>query len=179
MASSLAVKYGRALLDAVAELRREEETLKELTQFQQLLSGHAELCDTLENPALPFSAKRNIVEAIAERLPLSKPVRNFLLVVLENGRMAQFPKLLEGYQQVWDQRRGLLRGRVESAKGLEKVVRDKLEAAIGHLSGHEVKLDYQADPSLIGGLKLQVGSTIFDGSIRTQLKEIERRLTGQ
>ncbi len=179
MVSSLAVKYARALLGVVAESGREAQTLEQLSAFRQLLESHRELRETLENPALPFFAKRRIVEQIAAGLPLSTTVRNFVLVVLENGRIGQFGRFLEAYRELWDERQGILRGRVTSARDLDLELRRKLESSIRELARRDVKLDYRRDASLIGGVKLQIGSTIFDSSIRTQLQEIERRLTGQ
>lgn len=179
MTSSLAAKYARALLDAVSEAGREAATHDELTAFERLLSEYEELRDTLENPAIPFSAKRRIIEVLAERVPLSPSVRNFLLVVLENGRMAHFAKIVAAYQLVWDERRGVVRGRVSSARELERDARRRLESEIRRLTRQEVKLQYDSDSDLIGGVKLQVGSTIFDGSIQTQLREIGRRLAGK
>ncbi len=179
MVSSLAAKYARALLEVVSEAGREEETAAELAVFRQLLASHDGLAETLENPAIPFSAKRRIVEEVARLLPLSDPVRNFVLVVLENRRIEHFARFVTAYGKVLDEKRGVVRGEVTTAAELDAGLRQKLEETLRRITSRQVRLDYRRDADLIGGMKLQVGSTIFDGTVRTQLEEMKRRLAGE
>lgn len=177
MISSIATKYARSLADVAEENRLERDILNELREFSSLLRDHHELRDVLNSPVIPFSAKRRIIENLQGVLSLSKPVLNFILVILENNRMKKFDDFVRAYEDVADQRSGVVRVDVFSPHSLESSVRERLNRAIGDLTGSQAKLNYKVDEALIGGLKLQIGSQIFDGSIQTQLEQIRRQLS--
>lgn len=177
MISSIANKYARALADVVGESRAERDLLRELQAFGALLEEYEELGDALDNPAIPFSAKRRIVEELQEPLSISKSVVNFILVILKNNRMKKFDDFVRAYEEVVDRRSGVVRVDVYSPHALGSSARERLNRAIASLTGSEVKLNYNVDEALIGGLKLRFGSQIFDGSIQTQLEQIRRQLS--
>ncbi len=179
MATAIGLKYGRMLAEVAAESGRETHALNDLQTFGQVLAGNAELREALENPVIPFASKRAIVERLAPRLKISGIVANFVLVVLENGRIRRFPEFVEAYQQVLDERAGVVRGKVHAARELPQALRSRLEKTMSDHLGKRVTLSFHSDPDLIGGLKLEVGSMIFDGSIRTRLEVIEKKLASQ
>ena len=129
------------------------------------------------NPAIPFAPKRRIVEELGGRLSLVEITVNFILVLLENGRIGEYDEYVEAYTQVMDLRAGIVRGVVTSARGLDAEVRNRLEEVLSEISRARVRLAYEEDESLIGGLKIKVGSVIYDGSIRAQLEEVRRRIS--
>jgi F-type H+-transporting ATPase subunit delta len=88
-------------------------------------------------------------------------------------------EMIEAYESVLDELRGTLRADVASCEEVEEAMDQRLRKAVSTLTGKQVKINYQQDESLIGGLKLQIGSTIYDGSIGTQLEEFRRRLAGK
>ena len=177
MLSSIATKYAEALVGALASPKQEDKVRDELASFGQLLESHKELHQTLTNPAIPFSAKRKVVEELAGRMSLSPTVVNLVLILLENARMDQFHQVLEAYRNLLDERRGLVTVDAFSAEKMAVSLRKHLEKTIADLTGKEVKLRYHVDETLIGGLRLQIGSTILDGSIETQLDRVRQRLT--
>jgi len=177
MITSIATKYARALADVAGESQNEREVLEELQTFRDLLVEHEELHDALTSPAIPFSSKRKIVEGLQELLQLSRPVVNFLLVILENNRMKKFVDFVQAYEEVVDQRSGVVKVDVYSPRVLDPSIQERLGQTISNLTGSQVKLNYSVDEALIGGLKLRVGSQVFDGSIQTQLEQIRRQLS--
>lgn len=174
--SSVALKYARALADVAFEQNLQGQILEQLYTFENLLTENPELPEALTNPAILFSSKRAIVEQIAERVAFSRIVANFILVLLEKARIHQFSQMVMAYQRVMDERQGILQGEVFAPEEVDSAVKKRLHETISALTGSTVKLNYHQDESLIGGLKLQIGSTVFDGSIRTQLDEIRKRL---
>ena len=177
MLSSISTKYAEALAGALADPKQEDKVWDELASFGQTLESHRELHDTLTNPAIPFSAKRKIVEKLAERMSLGQSVVNLILILLENARMDQFHQVLEAYRNLLDEQRGLVTVDAFSAEEMEVSLRQHLEKTLADLTGKEVKLKYHVDERLIGGLRLRIGSTILDGSIETQLDRMRQRLT--
>ena len=177
MASSRARRYARALSQVAVQGGRETRVRKDLDSFGTALQASPELVETLMNPAIPFAPKRRIVEELGGRLSLVEITVNFILVLLENGRIGEYDEYVEAYTQVMDLRAGIVRGVVTSARGLDAEVRNRLEEVLSEISRARVRLAYEEDESLIGGLKIKVGSVIYDGSIRTQLEEVRRRIS--
>ena len=179
MSSPVPSKYARALAEVAVELKQESRIQEELAALAELLASHKELWDVLINPAIPFSAKRNIVEEIGRSGSLDQILVNFVLVLLEHAQIHQFQEVVEAYDDVLDEFHGVLRAHVVSSEELHTDVHEQIREIAAQLTGKEVKIDYQVDEALIGGFKLQIGSTIYDGSLQNQLDEIRRRLATQ
>ena len=178
MAYSTYLKYARALIEVAVERDIEDRIEREMEAFQVLLADHELLRGTLETPALPFEPKRRIVEELASRLGLSETARNFVLVLLRNGRIAEFDQALAALREVLDERRRIVRGEVTSAQPLGDSTRTRLLEAVREMTGRGARLDFQQDEALIGGIKLKIGSTVFDGSIQTALETLKKELAG-
>ena len=176
MASSRARRYARALAEVAVQENRDARVQEDLGAFGTVLQASPELVETLVNPAIPFAPKRRIVEELADRLSLVGITVNFILVLLENGRIREYGEYVQAFTEVMDQRAGVVRGVVTSARSLDTEVRGRLEEVLSEISRARVRLSYEEDESLIGGLRVQVGSVIYDGSIRTQLEEVRRRI---
>ncbi len=179
MVSLVPLKFAQALADVAGELKQEDQVLEELSSFSALLGSHKELMETLTHPAIPFSAKRNIVQEMAKKIPLTQTVVNFILVLIERARLPQFQEVLEAYESILDELHGIVRADVFACEEVDKAVDQRVKKAVSTLTGKKVKISYHVDESLIGGLKLQIGSTIYDGSIGTQLEQFRRRLVGK
>ena len=176
MASSRARRYARVLAEVAVEEGRETRVQEDLGSFGAALQASPELVEMLMSPAIPFAPKRRIVEELAGRLSLVEITVNFILVLLENGRIGEYDEYVEAFTETMDQRAGVVRGVVTSARDLDSEVRSRLEEVLSEISRARVRLVYEEDESLIGGLRIQVGSVIYDGSIRTQLEEVRRRI---
>lgn len=176
MVSSSAFKYARALADVAFELGSAEAVQKELATFAGVVAGHAELRASLASPAFPLHVKRGILEAVAAKCVEIKIVRNFLLVLLERGRLAQLEDIVEAYGVVLDEASGVVRVSVSSARVLRDETKGRLAAAMEEMTGKKVRLSYMTDESLVGGLRLQVGSTVYDGTVLSELEHLGRHL---
>lgn len=176
MAYSTYLKYARALMDVVIEQNLEDRIEEEVRAFHSLFLTNQLLRATLENPALAFQPKRKIVEQLALLLNLSDPVRNFVLVLLRNGRIVEFNRAVEALGEVLDERRGIVRGEVISARLLPDHTRSRLQKAVEEMTGHGARLEFHQDEALIGGIRMKIGSTVFDGSVQTALEALQKEL---
>ena len=176
MLSSTAAKYASALADVAFEQGVSERVGEEIAGFLELDTPHEELQETLANPALPLDVKQNIVRGIAGKAGYHRSVLNFLLVLLERNRIGQLTEILDAYSWVLDERAGIVQIDVLSAYPLGAATKKRLEETMTKVTRKQVKLEYRIDASLIAGLKLQVGSTVFDGTIQTELDQLRRQL---
>lgn len=176
MITSLAFKYATALADVADQEQQAERVDQGLALFGQLLEEYSKLQQILTNPAVSFSTKRKIIERVGTESGLSRTVVNLLLVLLQNARIHLYGQVREAYREVRDQRSGIFRGTVVAAHELSDSEQERIVQATSQLVGGDVRLTFDRDQSLIGGLRIQIGSTIFDGSVSTKLHEIRRRL---
>jgi F-type H+-transporting ATPase subunit delta len=176
MVSSTSMKYARALAEVAADAGLVREVKSDLESFQQTLDSNGELRQVLFSPSVPLAAKQGIVAGVARRLELSRIVTNFLFVVLERSRLHLLEEFSESYQEVLDDLHDVARVGVRSSHPLEMETQQRLKEVMSAVTGKTVRLSYEVDESLLGGIRLQVGSIVYDGTIRTRLEELRRQL---
>ena len=177
--SAVATRYAEALADVATAPTggvRPDEILAELRGFQSVLRSSAELHNALTSPAVPPGRKRAVVGRIAESMKLSKVARNFLYVLIDHRRIAALDNILDSFELIVDQRLGFARAEVSSARELTEAQRSALNARLERMTGKKVRMRFQVDGSLIGGVVARIGSTVYDGSVRGQLDSLGRRL---
>jgi F-type H+-transporting ATPase subunit delta len=174
--SVAASRYAKALLDvlypAKAEIGREQ-----LLQFISVLSQQRDARLLLENPTVSAERRKDLVNRIGGELALDVPIRNFLGLLIDRNRLELLEEITSTYEALLDDRLGIVRARITSALDLDSRQRDEVAARLQALTGKKVRMEVSVDPSLIGGLVAQVGSTIYDGSIRQQLQAFRNNLT--
>jgi F-type H+-transporting ATPase subunit delta len=116
---------------------------------------------------------------IADQLQLSRIIRNFLFVLIDHRRIAEVPQILPAFELVLDQRLGFARAEVASAGELSEAQRTTLNGKLERLTGKRIRMRFSVDESLIGGVVARLGSTVYDGSLRSRLQSLERRLAAE
>ena len=177
--ASVVGTYARAFTDVVMkDSGRIDPTraLQELRSFQALLQESDQLRRVLENPAIPEKQLLGLIDTLATRLAISKPVRNFIAVITDHQRLSLLGEIIDHFAKELDERLGYADAHITSARGLSDQEKQMLEAEIARLTGKKVKAKYGQDASLLGGAVVQVGSTIYDGSVKGQLEKIGEQL---
>jgi len=176
MASS-APRYARAFAE-VAESARLDTTAaqQQMRDFAETLAGSIELREVLETPSIEMSAKLKVLDTIAGRIGMLAQVRNLIAVIIEHRRLSELDEIVSEYKQVVDERAGATEARITSARPLNAEDRAQLEAQIAKLAGARVRANYSEDTTLLGGAVVEIGSTVYDGSVRAQLQQLKQRL---
>ena len=176
MASS-APRYARAFAEVAESSRLEYSTAEQqMRDFADSLGASRELREFLGNPAVENDSKRKVIDALASRIGLYPQVRNFIAVIVDHHRLGEFDEIVNEFRRVSDQRLGVTEARIISARPLEPAARAQLEGQVSRLTGGPVRASYAEDASLLGGAVIEIGSTIYDGSIRAQLDQLKARL---
>lgn len=170
-----ASRYARALLDAVKD-RNPEQVEHDLDAFLALLKQHPDLHHVLTNPAVPASGKRGLVQELVSRLNLSTPAVRLLVLLAEHDRLTVLPKMLAAYRDRLLEYRKIVRAEVTTALPLAPDRMTQIQQRLAEVTGRHVMLTTKVDPALIGGVIARVGSTVYDGSVATQLVKIRERL---
>jgi F-type H+-transporting ATPase subunit delta len=174
--SSVARRYARALLSLGLEEGRPEQYGDQLEQVLETIRANRELRILLENPGYSLPDRQGAIDALASALGLSPLSVNFLRLLLERQRIGDLAQIARIYRAMVDQQAGRIRATVTSARPLGDDQTDRLRDAIGRMTGRSVVLESQTDSSLIGGVVAQVGTTLLDGSLRTQLERLRQEL---
>ncbi len=182
MASAVANRYARALADLVlapGSPLRAEDAVAELKSVEQMIAGSWELKNALLTPAIQASRKRAVMAKLGAELKVSQLVRNFIFVVIDHRSIAIISEIREAFELIVDERLGFVRAEVTSASALGAERRGGLESELARLTGKRMRLRFDEDPELLGGVIARIGSTMYDGSVRGQLHALRRMLTEQ
>jgi|SRR6266849_13822 F-type H+-transporting ATPase subunit delta len=177
--ASVTSTYARALVDVVFEQRLDPgKTLQEAQSLAQLVASSRELRDVWEAPSIPAEQKRALLDAIVAREGISRPVRNFMAVLMDHRRIKFLQPIVTEFEQELNRRMGFVEAQIVSARELGAPERSRLEAQVEKLTGQKVRARYAQDGSILGGAIVRVGSTIYDGSVQGQLDRIREAISG-
>jgi len=176
MPAVIANRYGRALADVVAPAGNYRQVLGELEDFARVYHQNEELRGFCETPAVPMANKLTVLAAIAGPLACSRVTLNFLRVLMSHYRFPVLDEIIQAYRAVSYARMGIVQVRVSSATELSPPERAALQARFDELTRQKSELEFRIDGNLIGGLVAQIGSTVYDGSIRGHLDRIREQL---
>ncbi len=174
--TSIARRYARALFELAVEEGRFEEVGAELARVAAALEADPDLVVALRNPVTTREEKLHLAEAISAALKLSPVVANGLRLLAERSRLADLPTLERVYRDLADVKAGRLRARVVSAVPLTEDNARSIAQLLAGAPARNVVVERSIDPSILGGVVAQVGSKVYDGSLRTQLGELGRQL---
>jgi F-type H+-transporting ATPase subunit delta len=176
---TIAQHYADALAEVANSQKSAEQVRRELRDFLALLRESAQLGVLLGSPAVSRANKHAVAEALVERMGASRTLRNFLFVVIDQRRVGLLPEIQQAFDARLDDLEGVARADVTSARALNERERKQLRTVLERLSGRRVEANYELDPALIAGAVVRVGSTIYDGSVRTQLERLRVKLESQ
>lgn len=179
MSQAVANRYVAALAEVVSEpgsRMSPERVLEQLESFGDLLAESPELKTLLGSPAVSPRDKHELIAAFGERTGLDQIVQNFLCVVVDHRRIALFGLLLDGFRTWLDRLRNRVKIEVRVAETMQDDQKASLEQRFQQLTGLQVRPTYVVDPGLLGGTSVQVGSTLFDGSLRAALDSLTSSL---
>jgi F-type H+-transporting ATPase subunit delta len=179
MLSALATRYAKALADVVTAPGSRLDPAQVQAQLQQvrdLLHASPELKGVLATPAVPPSRKRSVMAKVLAPLGISPQVRNFVYIVIDHRRIHEFSSMIEAFERLIDERTGVVRADVTSARELNGAQQAALQERLSRLSGRRARLQFSTDPALIAGVVARVGSTVYDGSVRGRLERLRLKL---
>jgi F-type H+-transporting ATPase subunit delta len=175
--SSVARRYAKALFAVADEQGALEQTAAEL-QVLGALSNDAQIAAALANTLLSSTARSGLARTIAESLKLSHTTRNFLALLADHRRLDQLAGIAAHFPRLLDDRLQRVRATIKSAVALSDAQVQAIVAAFQQQLGRTVLAETHVDPSLLGGVVVDVEGTIYDGSVRTQLHTLANRIAG-
>lgn len=176
---TVARRYAAALADVLLAGGSPREVKDELIDWESMFQSSELLQQVFSNPTVNYEQKRALLEELIKRTKVRQPTGNFLRILLKNQRLAQLGEINKRLGQVLDERSGMIAAQVTTARPVSEEIKKSLNARLATVTGKDVRLSFEIDEALIGGMVTRVGSTVYDGSIRNQLRQLELRLAGK
>jgi F-type H+-transporting ATPase subunit delta len=169
-------RYSRALFEVGKDSGELEKIEMDIKNFLSLLNNSLELKNFIQNPTHNIETQNTVLDLLSGKLNFSKNLKNFFFLLIEKRRIFFAKKIADTFLRLCLKKRGEIEAFLISSKELSKVELDNISAELSSAMGSTIKFDYRVDQSLIGGLKLQLGSFMIDTSIKNKLKKYEQRM---
>jgi len=176
---SATLQYANALADIALAQGAAAPVVQQLGDFTAAFANSPELRNFLGSPAVSKKEKRAVVEKISARLGGTKIVRNFLFVVIDHRRSHQLPEILESLRNVLRERQGIAEAEIFSAVPLNDAQKTEMKQTLERLTGKKIEAKFSLDAKLLGGARVRVGDTIYDGSLRNRLNGLREHLAAE
>ncbi|HWY67478.1 MAG TPA: ATP synthase F1 subunit delta [Terriglobales bacterium] len=176
MASFVGV-YARALADVVIHRNIDANRVAaELNSLETFLRESAELRTIWDTPSLSSEQKLKLLDAIARKAGLLPEIRNFTAILILNRRIHAFDQIVKEAIAQINERLGIADAEIVSIRELGAEEKHRLEAQVAKATGKKLRVRYLLDQGLMGGVLVKVGSTVYDGSVRGQLRRMKEQL---
>ena len=175
---TVARRYASALADVALENGEAREVQQELKTWEEMIRSNPNLREVFANPTIALDQKRKVLNKLIEIARPRPTTVNFLKVLVQNQRVTELSEINKKFAGVLDDRAGVVAARVTTARPVATNTQQALEAKLHGLTGKKVRIEFETDPEMIGGMITRIGSTIYDGSVRNQLEQIKEKMAG-
>lgn len=172
----VARRYAEALADVAIAHNQTEKMGEEVGAFAEMMKTNRELYEVFRSPIISQDDKGRVLNAIIAQTRPGPMTANLMRLLLSHHRLHNLEAVYEQFRREINQRKGIVLAEVTTAEALAAPDKEALTRRIQEMTGKQVELQFKTDASLIGGTITRIGSVVYDGSIRTQLKGIKQRL---
>ena len=176
--SDVARRYAGALFSLARDKDKLGLVSEQLGALQKMAEDSAPLKRTLDSPAIKIEDKSRALVAIAEKAGFDALVVNFIGVMVNNGRSVDLLAAARGYDALYADHRGIKRVIASTAHKMTSAQTKSLSGLLAKSVGSDIELETRVDPNLIGGVRLQIGSTLIDASIAAKLDRMNIAMKG-
>jgi len=167
-------RYARALFEIASENSETDKIENNLNDFLSVYNSSVEFKNFIKNPTQTIENQFNVINVISEKLGFEKNLKNFLFLLVKKRRIFFVYKIVQNFLRLCSMKRGEVKASLVSSKKLSEDELKDLSTDFSKSMGSIIKFDYSVDESLIGGLKIQLGSFMIDTSIKNKLKKYEQ-----
>jgi F-type H+-transporting ATPase subunit delta len=173
---SIARRYAKALFGLAEEARKVDAWAEALVALRKAVDSSPELRTVLASPVYTREERLGLAARLARALGLDPEPTSLLALLAERNRLGYLGGIADFFGRLADEKFGRVRAKVTSAVALTDPEAQALAARLAAAAPGQVILERLVDPALLGGVVAQVGSFVYDGSLRSQLEELRRTL---
>lgn len=171
--------YATALYEAAVDVNSVENVNDDVLALKKLLSENDDFGNYFENPLWAQQDKKDVLLKISKLLGLRKETVGCLEVVIENGRISDLNLILDCFEKIYNSKNNVEKICVETVKKLSSKQDARLTKVMENILGKKILIDYVINPKILGGLRVQCGSRMFDDSLISKLNYLENIMKGK
>ena len=171
-------RYSLALYELAEESNTIEQIEKHSLSIINLISKSEDFSSLVKDPTNKKEDQLKVILKISEKFNLNDLLTKFLSFLISKRRFFYLEKILKNFIETCSKKRGEIKAELIVAKDLSENEINNIKTELTKNFDSKIKLNYKNDPSLIGGLIVQVGSTMIDTSIKNKLQQIENKMLG-
>lgn len=171
--TDVAERYAQALFDLADETGALEAVRADLKSLRAAWVESADLRRLATSPVMKAEDQQTGLVAIADKAKFNGVTRNFLGLLAQNGRARDLPGVIAGFETLYAKKTGVVAAEVTSAQVLTSAQLKSIQSALRASLGKDPELTTRVDPAILGGLKVKVGSKLFDASLKTKLDQMK------
>lgn len=171
--SNVGGRYAQALFDLANDEKKVAAVEADLKSLKAALADSRELRGVVASRVIGAEEKGKVLAAIAVKAKFSPTTRKFLGLLAQNGRGSALPAVIAAFERLSADQRGVVSAQVTTAAPLTAAQAKGVQAALRQSLGKNPEIETRVDPSILGGIKVQVGSRLFDASLRAKLDSLK------
>ena len=173
-------RYAKALFDVALQEKADLAKVdQDLTVAADVFSANQDLRHVAIAANLPEANRKALIETVADKLGATVQVRKLLVLLGKGRKLVLLPDLADAFRERLLAHQNIVRADVTSAAPLSPEKTKALEESLSRVTGKKVELSVRVDPELLGGVVARIGSTVYDGSVKTQLQRMRQELVEQ
>jgi F-type H+-transporting ATPase subunit delta len=169
-------RYARALYEVGKDSNEVDKIETDVKIFQSLFDSNFEIKNFIQNPTHVIETQNKVLDILSEKLGFTKNLKNFFFLLIKKRRMFFVKKITDNFLKLCSKNRGEIKASLITSKALSSNELENISAELSSSMNSTIKFDHKVDQSLIGGLKLQLGSFMIDTSIKNKLKKYKQRM---
>jgi F-type H+-transporting ATPase subunit delta len=176
--AAFVARYARAFADVVASAGLDTAALdRQLNDFLATWEGSPELRELFVNPAVAATQKIAVLDKMNAKLGLQKELRNLLAVLINNDRIGDVAEVAAAYRAELQERQGVRSVEIVTAREVSEKDRGGVMDGVAKLAGAKIQASFKLDASILGGMVVRIGSTVYDGSVRGRLERLKTAIS--
>ena len=177
-ASGLASRYAGALYELADEANTLDQVASDLQGLKAMFAENSDFRRLIRSPVMRRDDQERAITALATKAEAQTLTSNFLRLLARNRRLFVLDQIVDSFLAILAERRGEVQAKITSAHALSAEQMGSLEKSLRDVAGAKVTLETTVDPSLLGGLVVQLGSRMYDSSLRTKLQRLQNAMKG-
>ena len=173
--TDFALMYGKSLFDLAQEEGKVKEYMAELSLVRDCIKAEPDLISLLASHAVAKEERLQVLDTCFGG-KVEQYILNFMKILCQNGAISELADCIRQFELLYFEACGILEVKAVSAVEISPALREKLEEKLSQITGKTLSMRYTTDPSVLGGVRLEMGGTELDGSVRRKLDEVAKRL---
>ena len=174
--ADVGARYAQAMFDLASDKEMVAVVEQDLKSLKAMIAESADLRRLIASPAFGAEDKDKALTALAEHAHFNSLTKKLIGLLGRNARIAALPATITAFEKLAAARRGAVAAEVTSAVALTKTQQTGLSKALRQVLGKDPELTIKVDPAILGGLKVKVGSRLYDASLKSRLDNLKHAL---